>query len=406
MASVYDDINKIKREGSEYDQEMFNDYNPLDPSTYRIGSEQDFITTDTQRNAFYDFDLFRGTGYGLEGFGDSKYDRNYATPTNILDGRSLEDVRAERQPWYDQFANNLANMGTIALTVAVDAYAGTAAGLVNMIVNPEADPNLNWAERRLAAYVNNPISLTLNSIQKTVKENMPTYQTDQYRQNVEEGKWHKNFFTTGFWGETILENAGFTMGMAASGKLTGALLGRLTNVGKHINILEKQISNGIKSGQLTGTVQQNTMKALAGKLPTTGLDKGISEAVKNIKQASAINRNIATAVAVTGEARQEGINSSRDYHEQMTQRLNSMEGQRELAEKTLYDMFSKNPEMFQYSPLEGDPLQSIRPEYIEAFNQKLSENQAKAEEAIETASSRVASMNFALNFPILYGSSL
>lgn len=297
-------------------------------------------------------------------------------------------------------------MGTIALTVAVDTYAGTAAGLVNMIVNPEADPNLNWAERRLAAYVNNPVSLTLNSIQKTVKENMPTYQTDQYRQNVEEGKWHKNFFTSGFWGETILENAGFTMGMAASGKLTGALLGRLTNVGKHVNILEKQISNGIKSGQLTGTVQQNTMKALAGKLPTTGLDKGISEAVKNIKQASAINRNIATAVAVTGEARQEGINSSRDYHEQMTQRLNSMEGQKELAEKTLYDMFSKNPEMFQYSPLEGDPLQSIRPEYIEAFNQKLSENQAKAEEAIETASSRVASMNFALNFPILYGSTL
>ena len=86
MASVYNDINKIKREGSEYDQEMFNDYNPLDPSTYRIGSEQDFITTDTQRNAFYDFDLFRGTGHGLEGFGDSKYDRNYATPTNILDG--------------------------------------------------------------------------------------------------------------------------------------------------------------------------------------------------------------------------------------------------------------------------------------------------------------------------------
>ena len=35
-------------------------------------------------------------------------------------------------------------MGTIALTTAVDAYAGTAAGLVNMIVNPEADPNLKW----------------------------------------------------------------------------------------------------------------------------------------------------------------------------------------------------------------------------------------------------------------------
>lgn len=50
---------------------------------------------------------------------------------------------------------------------------------------------------------------------------MPTYQTDQYRQNIAEGKWHKNFFTAGFWGETILENAGFTMGMAASGKLTG-----------------------------------------------------------------------------------------------------------------------------------------------------------------------------------------
>ena len=88
----------------------------------------------------------------------------------------------------------------------------------------------------------------------------------------------------------------------------------------------------------------------------------------------------------------------------MTQRLNSMEGQRDCRRH--YMICFKNPEMFEYSPLEGDPLQSIRPEYIEAFNQKLTENQAKAEEAIETASSRVASMNFALNFPILYGSSL
>ena len=55
-------------------------------------------------------------------------------------------------------------------------------------------------------------------------------------------------------------------------------------MGKHVNLLEKQISNGIKSGQLTGyCTRQNTMK-LAGKLPTTGLDKGIAEAVRTLNR--------------------------------------------------------------------------------------------------------------------------
>lgn len=76
-------------------------------------------------------------------FGDSKYDKSLNWEEVIRNDRSLEDYRAEKQGHAEQFANNLANTGTIALTTFADATVGIAAGLVNMIVNPEADPNLN-----------------------------------------------------------------------------------------------------------------------------------------------------------------------------------------------------------------------------------------------------------------------
>lgn len=74
---------------------------------------------------------------------DSQYDRNITESQLLNSGRSLEDLRAERQPWYDQWANNLANMGVIATTTFVDSFIGTAAGLINMVFNPHDDGESN-----------------------------------------------------------------------------------------------------------------------------------------------------------------------------------------------------------------------------------------------------------------------
>lgn len=58
-----------------------------------------------------------------------------------------------------------------------------------MWIDPEGDdPNLSVAERRLNSFVQNPVSLWLNSINKGVKEAMPTYTSDKYRENRDNGE--------------------------------------------------------------------------------------------------------------------------------------------------------------------------------------------------------------------------
>lgn len=149
-------------------------------------------------------------------------------------------------------------------------------------------------------------------------------------------------------------------------------------------------------------------QVINGKRALDGLDLTgeMAQAVKNINQISSVNRNLATAIAVTGEARQEGINSSQEYKEQQLINLESLQGQQELMTKTLYDLYSRNPEMFNYNPVDGEALQSIKPEYIETLNKEFEKNQTNAVNEINNASARVAGMDFALNFPILYASSL
>jgi hypothetical protein len=198
--------------------------------------------------------------------------------------------------------------------------------------------------------------------------------------------------------------------MVASGKASGNILNKISNIAENSNIIKKGINTAIKEGKLTGNADKIFEQVLSGKrsLETIGLDKQLTNAVKSINQASAINRNVATAFAVTGEARQEGINSSQEFEQEQFMNLNSLQGQQELLRKTILDLASQdNTEyLFKSNPLEGDPLQSINPEYLDVITEAFNKNKAMAEQAIKDGSARVAGMDFALNFPILFGSSL
>lgn len=164
MASIYDEINKIKREGNSYD------YSPIDLSSYRIGTINDLEKTvkDTSLKTFFNDSRYVGQGYGLEDFGNSQYDRNYMTSMADVERGSLENLRASRQPWYDQVTNNLLNMGVIATTTFTDSFVGTVGGVINLAFTaPEIDKGVQgFAEERLDTFVANPVSLWLNSINK------------------------------------------------------------------------------------------------------------------------------------------------------------------------------------------------------------------------------------------------
>lgn len=387
-------------------------------------SFKDFIPQIEEQNRFalqnspskFNLNTGSSSGRNLGHYFDnnSQYD-SQITESQVLSGdRSIEDLRSSRQPWYDQVTNNLLNMGVVATTTFADSFVGTIGGAINVAFTPpEMEKGVQgFAEERLDTFVANPVSLWLNSINKWTKEKFPTYNTDQSKLNREEGKWWKNMNTSQFWGETIMENAGFTIGMVASGKLSGNVLNKIAKVGKETNIIRNGINNAIKEGRIAGNADDIFKKVLQGKqnLTPLNLDSQAANAIKNINKAGVINKNISTAIAVSGEARQEGINSSLVYKEEQMNRLDTQEAQQELLSKTIYQTFTENPEMFREDPTRAtnlaELLDSVNPESVEYIQRKVEENKELAIEAINDAGSRITGMTFALNFPVLYASSL
>lgn len=346
----------------------------------------------------------------------TKYDKSISEDDLLYSGRSLEDLRAQRQSWQDQWANNFLNFGAITVTTMLDGWVGIPMGIINMIATPY-DPTKegNWLEQKGHAFVNNPASYALNSVQRWIKERTPTYLTDEYIKNREEGKWWKNWNTSQFWGEGLVETAGFTTGMALSGMGAGAMLNRALRVGNEMRILKKAIDSAIKNGKVKGTSEQVMKRVITGKenLSKLGLDNITQQAIKNINQKGIINKNISTAIAVSGEARQEGLNAANDYREESLAKLNSEEGYFELMQKTLTQMFDQVPSKFNNDPSNltniedyQELLNSIKPEYVGEFNTKLSMNREYVKDALDTSAARITSMTAALNFPVLYASSL
>jgi len=84
-------------------------------------------------------------------------------------------------------------MGTIAGTTFADTFVGTAFGVGNMIyqgILNDADPDANWYDNLVNAFVENPYSLHVtNAFQEHVKDNFMIHTSDKYRANREAGKW-------------------------------------------------------------------------------------------------------------------------------------------------------------------------------------------------------------------------
>ena len=141
-------------------------------------SFKDFIPQIEEQNRFalqnspskFNLNTGSSSGRNLGHYFDSnsQYDAQI-TESQVLSGdRSIEDLRASRQPWYDQVTNNLLNMGVIATTTFADSFVGTIGGAINVAFTPpEMEKGVQgFAEERLDTFVANPVSLWLNSINK------------------------------------------------------------------------------------------------------------------------------------------------------------------------------------------------------------------------------------------------
>ena len=91
MASIYDEINQIKKEGSSYDESL-----GTDPSSIGFGAFKKHLNS-TPLNKQYLGPDFASSKFA--GYGNSKYDKGLTVFDEMSDtGGSLENLRASNQP--------------------------------------------------------------------------------------------------------------------------------------------------------------------------------------------------------------------------------------------------------------------------------------------------------------------
>lgn len=127
----------------------------------------------------------------------------------LYEDYSVNNLRGEVQPWYEQLAKGAVKMGVLAGTTYVDGTVGLVAGLINMAVGN--------GESNLYEFISNPVTEAMDKIVGASEEWMPNYKTKK----EENQNFLQNAFSTAgaanFWGDSFLKNVGFTLGALASG---------------------------------------------------------------------------------------------------------------------------------------------------------------------------------------------
>lgn len=139
------------------------------------------------------------TGNPYETFGDSKFDDPLA---NQAQYENYEDLRGERQPWYEQLGAGLAKGAILAGTTFLDGTIGLVVGAGTAI-----------SEGRWSGLWDNDFSKAMQAVNQWSEEAMPNY----YTQEELESPWYHNIFTANFLGDKFIKNLGFSVGAIYSG---------------------------------------------------------------------------------------------------------------------------------------------------------------------------------------------
>jgi len=205
--------------------------------------------------------------------------------------------------------SGLGKMATIALTTAADSFIGTAYGLVNIAVQ-DMKGNVNSGKDALDAFVDNPVSRYILSINDKAEKWMPNYYTDEERNS----SLYQQFFHANFIGDHLLKNAGFMIGAYLGGKLSAGMLSKAFKTSEARNVFKntalalgvedttpKEVLNAYKTGNAIGTEKKVT--------------QALADAAKNAKNADLNLKLASTAMGSVGEARMEAITNSDDWFE-------------------------------------------------------------------------------------------
>lgn len=138
---------------------------------------------------------------------------------------NLNEIRAQRQPWYAKLSAGVAKGAVLAGTTFLDGTVGLAMG-IGAAVDKE-DTSQLW---------DNPFSRLMQQINEASEQAMPNY----YTKAEQESPWYENVFTANFLGDKLIKNLGFTVGAFYSGNVFSNLL-KATKIPQLIGTLSKSV---------------------------------------------------------------------------------------------------------------------------------------------------------------------
>lgn len=183
-------------------------------------------------------------------YGESRYDEVAPTSTHYLD---YENLRGERQPWYDKIKNGILKGAVTTGTTFANTLIGIPTGLLTAAV-----------EGRLSGIWDNAVTNTMADIDDWAEKELPNY----YTAAEQNSPWYQNIFTANFLGDKLIKNFGFTFGAAGAGKVisrmpkvlttiapkiakaTGATTQNIASIGRVANTLETDFISAVGEGSI------------------------------------------------------------------------------------------------------------------------------------------------------------
>lgn len=163
---------------------------------------------------------------------------------------NLNEIRAQRQPWYAKLSAGVAKGAVLAGTTFLDGTVGLAMGIGAAV--DKQDASQLW---------DNPFSRLMQQINEESEKLLPNY----YTREEQESPWYENVFTANFLGDKLIKNLGFTVGAFYSGNIYSNLL-KMTKIPQLIGTLSnsvqapKHIISG--TGAVLSAINEGRIEAL------------------------------------------------------------------------------------------------------------------------------------------------
>ena len=322
-----------------------------------------------------------------DGYGEYKGD--YNVPYESWVGDPI-NYRARSQSSGEKFRNGITKLIPYAATTYLDNTAGLISGILNVAKDAVDGGEFHAGD----SFINNPLSVALQSIRDWSEKVLPNYRTQEELDDAD--KWWKHL-NANFWGDVFLKNLGFTIGAGASGATYSSLFRKMQ--GKAVNEAYKAAASAAIDGN-TSAEEAFRRVLQGGKMqdPKKIYDtfKGIRWQYNNLGVASSIVGGIGGAI---GESRVEAMSSAKEFRDAQ------LEKQEQRLNKRKQDLLLRISSDSKYSNPDGSLTEEGYKIYTDELN-TIYQDYTSSKKDIDTEAEKLANSVFGLNMPLLAGENM